>query len=179
MASYAKGNGVVNSPHRGESEMGQSRDEVIIFRKMSGDIMEFWDAILLWIHFAAIGVGGAASFGLPVVGAVMAGAQIEARPALAGVAGKLSILGRSAIGVLIVTGVLMVLAGPGLGGVNLWFWIKMSFVVLLIAGVVAGVRAGRQAREGNQTALQRTPLIGKINIGLFLAIVASAVLSFG
>lgn len=138
--------------------------------------MDTWHTLLLWVHFASIAAGGAASVGIPVVGAAMRSAPAEARPALGGVAMKLSVIGRTALGLLIVTGALLIWSGSGTNG---WFWIKLTLVALLIAGVVLGLRAGAQARGGDSAAAARGAMIGKVNILIFVLIVLAAVLAFG
>lgn len=138
--------------------------------------METWNTLLLWVHFASIAAGGAANLGIPVVSAAMRSAPPEARPVLGGVAMKLSVIGRAALGLLIVTGVLMIWGGAG---TNVWFWIKIALVVALIAGVVLGLRAAAAARAGDAAAAVRGSKIGKVNILIFALIVLAAVVSFG
>ncbi|WP_284162627.1 hypothetical protein [Frigidibacter sp. SD6-1] len=134
--------------------------------------------IALWLHLAAIGLGGSATFGIPIVGAVASQAPPEARPHLALVGIKLSLLGRTALGVLIVTGLMLVWGHYGLDGLRGWFWVKMALVALFTGLVVYSVKNGAKARAGDTAAAARAPLLGLVGIGFFLLIVLSAVLTF-
>lgn len=138
--------------------------------------MGAWTTLLSWIHFSAIGVGGVATFGLPMVGAAIPVARPEARPALGLLAARFSVVGRTALAVLVLTGVLMLMSGsrgdPG------WFWVKMGFVLALVFGVAAGLHAGRKGAAGDVDARERAALIGKFNIAIFFLIIWAAVLAF-
>lgn len=134
--------------------------------------------VLLWVHLLALAMGGAASFGIPVVGAAMGGASPEARPTLAAIAERLSKLGRVAIGLLILTGIGMVYLGPGIGIMGLWFWLKMAAVIALIAGIIIGVRTGKRAQAGDAAAQALAPRIGMVNLMVLALIIAFAVLEF-
>lgn len=140
--------------------------------------MDFVVAVLIWIHFMALALGGAATFGIPVVGGKMAGAGQESRPLLLSIMKGLSSLGRAGLGALIVTGPLIVWLKYGDAGFNVWFWAKMVLVVALLAGVIyAGINLKR-SMSGDQAAGRRSPQLGMINTVLFLAIVATAILAF-
>jgi uncharacterized membrane protein len=136
--------------------------------------------ILFWIHLVSLGLGGAAVFGLPIVGSRMAAATPETRPVLFSIAHVLSNLGRAAIGLLIVTGPLMLwLRFGGPGALSGWFWAKMVLVVLLLAVViVGGINAGK-AEGGDREAAKRAPLLGVAAMVVFILIVGCAVLTFG
>lgn len=140
--------------------------------------MDFVVAVLIWIHFMALALGGAATFGIPVVGGKMAGAGQESRPLLLSIMKGLSSLGRAGLGALIVTGPLIVWLKYGDAAFNVWFWAKMVLVVALLAGVIyAGINLKR-SMSGDQAAGRRSPQLGMINTVLFLAIVATAILAF-
>lgn len=136
--------------------------------------------ILFWIHLTALALGGAAAFGIPVVGSRMASATAETRPLLFSLADNLSKLGRAAIGTLIITGPLIVwLKFHGTGSLNGWFWAKMVLVVLLLIAVIyAGINAKR-AEGGDMAAAQRAPMIGMTAAGLFVLVILCAVFAFG
>jgi uncharacterized membrane protein len=134
--------------------------------------------ILLWIHLMALAAGGAASFGIPVVGSRMPSVAPEMRPKLLEIMKGLSNVGRIGIGTLIVTGPLMVWLKYGGAGLNTWFWIKMVFVVALLAGVIYGGILLKRTQSGDQSAAQRSPRIGMVNTALFFLIVLSAVFAF-
>ena len=135
--------------------------------------------VSMWLHFAALAVAGAASFGIPVVGAAAEAAAAETRPVLVGVIGRLSMVGRVALGVLIVTGALMLWSGAGEGGLSAWFWVKMGLLAVLIVALVISVRVVRRLEAGDPAAAAQAARIGAVNMGLFLLIMLMAVLGFG
>jgi uncharacterized membrane protein len=132
----------------------------------------------LWLHLAALGVGGAATFGIPVLVMIAAGAPAEARPSLGQAAMRLAFLGRFAIGLLIATGAIMLWGTYGIAGLSPWFWVKMGLVAALVALVVYNSRSAARARAGDGAAAARIPVLGLVGIFLFLAIVLSSVLTF-
>lgn len=140
--------------------------------------MEIVLTLSLWLHLVAIGVGGASTFGIPVLLFTAASAPPEARPAFGALAVRLSLLGRSAIGLLIVTGAIMIWGSYGLAGLSAWFWVKMALVAALIVLVVASTRNGAKARAGDTAAAARAPKLALIGMALFVLIVLTAVLTF-
>ena len=141
--------------------------------------MDLLNNILFWIHLTSLGLGGAAVFGLPVVGRQMASATAETRPVLFSIANGLSTLGRTAIGLLIVTGPLMFWLKYGFAVPNVWFWVKMVLVVILLGIIIfAGINAAR-AQKGDREAAARSRPIGMSAMAIYLAVIAAAVLSFG
>jgi hypothetical protein len=90
--------------------------------------MELLNNILFWIHLASLGLGGAAVFGAPVVGSKMATATTDSRPVLISILHGLSTLGRTAVGLLIITGPLIFWLKYGFTVPNAWFWVKMVLV---------------------------------------------------
>ncbi|MDB5542222.1 MAG: hypothetical protein JWQ89_3949 [Devosia sp.] len=142
--------------------------------------MDVLVSILFWIHLVALGLGGAAAFGLPVVGSKMAAANAETRPLLFSIAHGLSTLGRSGVGLLIITGPLMVwLKYNGVDGFSAWFWVKMVLVVLLLAIVIyAGINTNR-AEKGDREAGMRSPRLGLAALVVFVLVIGSAVMTFG
>ena len=140
--------------------------------------MDILLTLALWLHLAALGIGGAATFGVPVLGMVADGASADGRVALGLAMQRLAFLGRFAMGLLIVTGLFMVGASYGLSGLSAWFWIKMVLVAGFVTLIVTSTRNGRRARAGDSAALARAPLLGVIGVLFFLAIVLSAVMTF-
>ena len=98
--------------------------------------MEAFGIVLLWLHLMAIAVAGAAAFGIPVVGAAARRGTADHRPVLMAVAGRLSMAGRGALVVLLVTGPLLIWAKYGGVPPGPWFSIKMVVVLLLVATVI-------------------------------------------
>ncbi len=134
--------------------------------------------LALWAHFLAMAVGGAATFGGPVVAGRMAGAVPEARAALGAVIATLAGLGRKALGTLIVSGAVLVWARYRPGELPETFRVKMILVVIFTGLVIYSVANRRRAMAGDVAAATRAPLLGKIGMGLFGLIVLLAVLTF-
>lgn len=135
--------------------------------------------LLFWLHIVALALGGAAAFGLPVVGSKMPTATPETRPTLFKIMHGLSTVGRAGIGMLIVTGPLIIwLKYGGFGGVNVWFWIKMVLVLGLLVGVIAAGILLKRSEAGDRAAAQLGPRIGMANTLMFLGIMFSAVFAF-
>ena len=140
--------------------------------------MDIVNNLLFWVHLTALAVGGAASFGIPVVGSRMPSAAPETRPLLMQIMMGLSKVGRVGLGLLIITGPLLVwLKYGGVDGFTYWFWVKMALVVLLLAGVIySGILLKRTMAGGPPSPLM--PRLGMINTLILLAIILSAVLAF-
>ena len=135
--------------------------------------------LLFWLHLTALAAAGAATFGLPVVGSKMAAATPETRPLLFSIAGQLSMVSRAALGVLIITGPLMVwLKFGGMGGFTWWFTLKMVLVVVLLVSVIFGGILMKRAQGGDREAAGMLPRLGAFNMVLLLGIVLSAVFTF-
>jgi hypothetical protein len=139
--------------------------------------MEFWQSLLLWLHFLSLGLGGAAVFGGLVLAAAIPKAPPESRPSLAAVRGRLVLLGRVGLALLILTGFLMVQAHGA--GQLIWFSLKMALVLALTASVVYAIPLGRKAQAGDATAIARMGQIVRLNSGLYVTIILTAVLAFG
>lgn len=130
--------------------------------------MELVVDVLVWLHFMSLGAGGAATFGIPVVGRSMASATAETRPMLLTIMKGLSTLGRLGLGTLIVTGPLIIwLKYGGASGFTVWFWVKMVLVLALLLGVIYGGINLKRSMSGDQAAGRRGPQIGMINTVLF------------
>lgn len=141
--------------------------------------MDYFIQVLFWIHMVSLALGGVATFGIPVVGSKMASASPEARPLLFSIADGLSRIGRAGLGLLIITGALIVwLKFGGTAGFTFWFWVKMVLVVILLVIIIfAGVN-GKRAQGGDMQAAKRGPMIGMAAMLTFLLVLAAAVLAF-
>jgi hypothetical protein len=132
---------------------------------------------LFWIHLLSLALGGAAAFGIPVVGSRIGGAPAEQRPTLFWIADTLSNIGRVALAALIITGPLLLWlqhVEP-----TTWFWVKMVLVVLMLITVIwAGINAKR-AEHGDMAAARRAPALGIMALSIYILIILSAVLAFG
>lgn len=141
--------------------------------------MDVLNNVLIWIHFMGLAMGGAATFGIPMVARQMAGAGPDTRPVLSRAMMAISGVSRTGLGALIVTGPLLVwLKYGGVTGFTWWFWLKMALVLLLIGAVIyAGINA-KAAAGGDAAAAQRGPKIGMVSLVLLLGIVLTAVFAF-
>lgn len=135
--------------------------------------------ILVWLHLMAIALAGASVFGIPVVGRVMQSASADARPMLMGLARRLSMLGRGAVLVLIVTGPLLLwVKYDGMADLPVWFHLKLLVVVLLVANVILSGINGKRMARGDSTAAARAPLFGVASIVFLTLTVLLAAMSF-
>ena len=141
--------------------------------------MDVFNNILFWIHLTSLGLGGAAAFGLAVVGSKMPTATAETRPLLFSIAHGLSRVGQVGIGLLIVTGPLLFWLKYSFTAPSMtWFGIKMALVVLLLVLVIyAGINTNR-AEKGDRDAAKRSPTIGMAAMLTFVAIILTAVFAF-
>jgi uncharacterized membrane protein len=142
--------------------------------------MDFVVQFLFWVHLVSLAAGGAAVFGIPIVGSRVATAPAEVRPVLFGISNRLSGMGRGALVLLIISGPLMIwLKYGGRADFTYWFWVKMALVALLLVLVIyAGINAKR-AQTGDVAAARRAPPLSMAAVVLYLCIIASAVLNFG
>lgn len=136
------------------------------------------DSLLLFLHLLSLAVGGAASFGQPLIGAAM-GRSPEARPVLAGLARTLTMMGRGAVTVLIVTGVLMIWRTWGGGVWGLWFVLKLVLVAALVGLMVYAPMTAKRAMAGDAAAAARLKQLAPAGPAILSGIVLFAVLAFG
>ena len=135
--------------------------------------------LLYWLHLASIALGGAAVFGIPVVGAMMAGTEPEARTTMLKVAMRLSRVGHIALAALLVTGPLALWSsGIDLATLPNWFWVKLLLVLGLIFMVGFATRNTKRVVAGDPDAAQRAPKIGLTILLTYLSVLGMAVLTF-
>lgn len=134
---------------------------------------------LLWLHLMAIALAGAATFGIPVLGATVSRATADQRPVLLGVARRLSMLGRAALLVLLLTGPLLMWLKYGNGNLGPWFSAKMVLVLLLTANVVLSGFNAKWMAQGNEAARGRAPMLSMLSVVLLALTVLFAVMAFG
>ena len=142
--------------------------------------MDYLLPFLLWVHLLALAIGGAAVFGLPVIGSKIGSATPETRQTLFIIRDQLSSLGRAALVLLLISGPLMVwLKYGGVSGFTYWFWVKMALVAILIGVIIYGGINGKRAQGGDMAAAKRAPQVSVVAVAVYLLIIASAVLNFG
>jgi putative membrane protein len=95
--------------------------------------------ILLIIHLAALGLAIATTIAAPLVGSRMALATPESRPLLGGIGKQLMLNARIAFGLLLITGIAMILVRyGGFEGQSVWFFVKMGLVAVVLIAMVIG-----------------------------------------
>jgi uncharacterized membrane protein len=96
--------------------------------------------VLLVLHLAAFGLGISTTFVAPIIGARIPKAPAEARPTLLGIMGRLTLNARVAMGLLLATGIaLVVVRYGGFEGLSPWFYVKMGLVAFILVLMVLGI----------------------------------------
>lgn len=142
--------------------------------------MDVLNTVLLWIHLGALALGGAATFGLPAVASQMPKATTEGRASLVAAMMLLGRLGGIAIGLLILSGLVLIWShygGPG--AMSPWFWAKIVVVVGFIVLIGVSRRNAAKAIAGDRAAAGRQRYFGMASVATLLSIVLLAVLAFG
>lgn len=135
--------------------------------------------LLIWAHIVAFVVGGSNLVVGRVIGSRLATATPEMRAGYVGVMGAMAQAGKFAMGVLLVTGpLIMWLRYGGLGGASVWFWIKMALVALMLAAIIIGGINFKKSLAGNGEAGRRAGLAHRVTGLAFLGVLLSAVFAF-
>lgn len=141
--------------------------------------MDYLNSVLFWLHLVALSMGGAATFGIPVVGSRIGGASPEMRATLFAIVHGLSRVARIGLVLLLVTGPLLVwLKYGGTGGFTFWFWVKMVLVLILLGLIIAAGINTKRGEGGDVAAARRGPGIGMAAMVTLLLVIGSAVLAF-
>ena len=134
--------------------------------------------ILLILHFFGLGAGFAASIGNFTVMQLIQSSPGD-RPVLSKVPPVLARVGQVGLGLLWITGIIMVWSvwgGPGNLG---WaFWVKLLCVVILTGIAIYLDMTIRRVRAGDMAAAAQLPLFGRIGGALLGLIVIFAVIAF-
>jgi hypothetical protein len=132
--------------------------------------MDYVFDVLLISHLVALAVGAATAVAMPIIGSRMAGATPEGRALLGGISARLGLNSRIAVGVLVLSGLLMVwLRYGGVDGMNVWFWVKMALVVVIILALIASAVGRGRVNPAVLGWVTRLSLLG---------VVIAAVLAF-
>jgi uncharacterized membrane protein len=134
--------------------------------------------ILLILHFLGFGAGMATSVGNFTIMQLIQSSPGDA-PVLTKVPPLLARIGQVGLGVLWITGIIMVWSVWG-GPESLpWaFWVKFACVVLLTAVAIYLDLTVKKVRAGNVAAAAQLPLFGRVAAGVLLLIVIFAVIAF-
>jgi hypothetical protein len=79
---------------------------------------------------------------------------------------------------LLVTGPLIFWLKYGNAAPNVWFWVKMVLVLVLLGVVIFAGINGARAEKGDRDAAARGPVIGMAGMVTYLAVIAAAVAAF-
>ncbi len=89
-------------------------------------------------------------------------------------------LGHWGIIIAIVSGGLMLwVRYDGFDGISHWFWSKMGFLLILVAGVVTAAVSAKKMRAGDVAAAGRVRLGRLVAAGALILTVLFAVMAFG
>lgn len=139
------------------------------------DIVYVIGLLLFFVHVVAFVAGGANSVVMPIIGAKMATASPELRGNLMDVALKLAKVGKVAMGTLLVTGVLVLWLKWNWVVPNLWFWVKMAGIVLMIVFITLNERT---QKAGGPDAPRRSRMFGQLTALSFALVILAAVFAF-
>ena len=134
---------------------------------------------LLFLHLVGLTLGMASGWGNMVMGKLIAEAPAAERPVLARFPPAIARVGGIGLGLLWVTGFLLVFwKWNGFGTMPWQFHAKFTGAVLL-TGTIGVIHAHQaKARRGDMAAASRLPVLGMIAILLSLSVVLFAVLAF-
>lgn len=138
-----------------------------------------WVNILLWIHIIALAMGAGSSVAMPVIGSKMAGATPEMRATLFSIGNTLSMIGRTGMVILLITGPLMFwLRWNWTAPSMIWFGIKMALMLVMLIGIVISGINFKKAQGGDMAAAGVAAMAGRITGLAFLGVVLAAVFAF-
>lgn len=134
--------------------------------------------ILFIVHIVAFVAGGANSVVMPLIGAKMATATPDTRVVLTDIAVKLSKVGKWAMATLLVTGILVLWFKWNWAVPNVWFWVKMAFIVAMLVFISLNEMNAKKAHGGDAAAAKKSAQFGQLTAFAFLGVIISAVLAF-
>lgn len=135
---------------------------------------------LFILHLLGFAAAAASSIGIMVILRLVAAAPGD-RPVLAKVPPLLARIGQAGLGLLWLTGLIMlwsIFGGPQNVPSTFWFSAKFILVVLVTIAVGLAGMTLKRAQAGDIAAAQQLPIYGGINALLLVLILISAVLAF-
>lgn len=145
----------------------------------AGDGMTILINLLFWVHLLALAGGGASAVAMPIIGSKLAGADGATRQTLFDIAGRISRVGRGALGVLVVTGLLLFWLKWDFSAPSaMWFGVKMALVLILLGAIIVGGINFKKARGGDAAAARTAALAGRIAGPTLAGVVLAAVFAF-
>ena len=139
------------------------------------DIAYILGLLLFFVHIVAFVAGGANSVVMPIIGAKMATATPEVRGTLMEIAQRLTRVGKIAMGTLLVTGILVLWLKWNFVVPNVWFWVKMVAIVVMIVFIVLNERA---QKAGGPDAPRLGKMYGQLTALSFAVVIFSAIFAF-
>jgi putative membrane protein len=134
--------------------------------------------ILFVIHIAAFVAGGANSVIMPIIGPRLATATPEGRGQLMAVVEGVAKVGKYAMAALLISGVLVLWLKWNWAIPNVWFWVKMALIAVMIVFIGLNEMNARKAKQGDQDAAGRSKMFGQLTGLAFLGVLVSAVFAF-
>jgi uncharacterized membrane protein len=135
---------------------------------------------LFILHLLGFGAAVAASVGNFIILRLVAAAPGDL-PVLAKVPPRLARVGQSGLGLLWLTGLIMlwtIFGGPQNVPSSFWFSAKMVFVILVTIAVFMSGLTLKRAQAGDFAAARRLPAYGMVMAGLLLLVLICAVIAF-
>ena len=141
--------------------------------------MDIFINILIFLHIFGLVLGLGSGMANSRIGPMLVTADEGQRSLLASIVQMLSKNGHVGLGLLWVTGLLVVwLKYGGAGGFDNWFWAKMVFVVVLSASVGMSGAAARKLKAGDMSVLPLLKRVGMVSGLSALVAVLCAVFAF-
>jgi len=134
--------------------------------------------VLFVIHILAFVAGGANAVVGPVVGSRLATASPDLRPVLIQIIEAVSKVGKYAMIVLLVSGLLVLWLKWDFNVPNGWFWVKMAGVVGMLVCIGINEGATKRAFAGDAAAFALAQRLGQLTGLFFLLVVVGAVFAF-
>jgi putative membrane protein len=131
--------------------------------------MDITFQLLLLTHLAALIFGTATAVAMPVIMRRMAGATPDGRQMLGGIGQRLARNSQISFGVLVLSGVaMMIVRYGGVDGMNGWFWAKIALVgVMVVMMIAAALLKPGTINPRLQMWIARLSLIGVIVSAVF------------
>lgn len=102
--------------------------------------MDILFQLLLLTHIAALVVGTATAVAMPVIMSRMPAAGPDGKQMLGGIGQRLARNAQISLLVLLASGIAMMFVRyGGFEGMNVWFWVKMAFVAVMLVVLVANL----------------------------------------
>jgi putative membrane protein len=134
--------------------------------------------ILFVIHILAFVAGGANSVIMPIIGPRLVTATPDVRAQLMGIVEGVSKVGKYALAALLISGFLVLWLKWDWVIPNVWFWVKMALVALMIVFIGMNEMNARKAKGGDMEAARRAAMFGQFTGIAFLGVIISAVFAF-